>query len=152
MTTMYDDALFRAQCPAFADTTKYPAVLCEMYWEIAMNFCTLDGSPYVTLSGASYMYTVNMITAHLMTVTPTNSQSGAAGSRQGEGFTTSATIGEVTVAKLAPPVKDGWQFWLSQTTYGQALWALLEVRSVGGFGVGGLPERDAFRKVCGVFL
>lgn len=150
---VFNEALFRAQFPAFADPVKYPSAQIEAYWDMATLFISADDCPYNTLSGKTLATALNMLTAHLLFLglsTPA-----AAGGRQGVtqgGFTTSATVGEVSVAKLAPPVSDGWQFWLAGSTYGQMLWALLSMLSVGGFSVGGLPERDGFRKVGGVFF
>jgi hypothetical protein len=96
------------------------------------------------------------LTAHLlalgtMQTAGAGGQGQSAGGVQG-GFITSATVGEVSVAKLAPPATNGWQWWLASTPYGQALWALLSVKAVGGFAIGGLPEREGFRKVGGVFF
>lgn len=152
----YNDELFRLQFPAFADKTKFPEPMIQLYWNMAMQFCTLDGSPYATINGDTYILVMNMLTAHLLQL-GTQQKKGAGGASAsggngGGGFTTSATIGEVSVAKLAPPVKDGWEWWLAQTTYGQMLWAMLDLKAVGGFSVGGLPEREGFRKIGGLFL
>jgi hypothetical protein len=51
----------------------------------------------------------------------------------------------------APPAANAWQYWLNTSPYGMQLLALLQAKGVGGLYVGGLPERDAFRKVYGVF-
>jgi len=150
---VFDATLFRAQFPAFKDATKYPDAQIEMYWDMASLFIAADECPYRTLSGKHLATALNMLTAHLMflagqTAGPSGGSSGGAASG---GFTTSATVGEVSVAKLAPPATDGWQWWLAGSTYGQMLWALLDMLSVGGISIGGLPERDAFRKNAGVF-
>jgi hypothetical protein len=49
-------------------------------------------------------------------------------------------------------VKDGLEYYLSGSVYGQMLWAMLNVASAGGVYLGGLPERRAYRKVGGVFV
>lgn len=148
----YNDALFRAQFPEFADTTKYPALLIDGYWDMATLFISGVDCYWNVLQGKRLAGALNMLTAHLM-VLGINARSiggNTPGSKQG-GFTTSASVGEVSVAKLAPPAVDGWQWWLSGTTYGQMLWAFLDVLSVGGTSVGGLAERESFRKAGGVF-
>jgi len=152
--TVYNDALFRQQFPEFADVAKYPEVRLSMYWTVATMFVCSDSSPYNVLNGQRLVVILNYVVAHLLTIgqqaEDASKQGAAAGSTMG-GFTTGATIGEVTVSKMAPPAADGWQWWLSSTPYGQALWAMLEVLAVGGMSIGGLPEREAFRKVGGVF-
>lgn len=64
---------------------------------------------------------------------------------------TSASEGSVSVGMMAPPAKNGWQFWLSSTPYGVQLGALLGVASAGGVFIGGSEERAAFRKAGGVW-
>ncbi len=145
----YNDAAFRAQFPEFADTTAYPEVLIEMYFDLAMQFISTTGSPCSALRGAQLQVALNYMTAHLMALGKQNA-SAPPGSVQG-GFDTSATIGEISVSKLAPPAKDAWDWWLYQTPYGQALMALLSALAVGGLSIGGLPEREGFRKIGGVF-
>lgn len=51
----------------------------------------------------------------------------------------------MTVA--AAPGTTSYTYWLNSTPYGQQLAALLARCSAGGFYVGGLPERAAFRSV-----
>ena len=152
----YDDALFRSQFPEFSDQTKYPPALVSMYWSMAVDFISVSDSPCNALNGNSLALALNQLTAHLLVIgiqAQVASAGGAAGiaSNQG-GFDLSATIGEISVAKLAPPAKDAWGYWLSQTPYGQALWALLELKAVGGFALPGLPESAGFRRIGGVFL
>lgn len=149
---MYDDALFRAQFPEFADTTKYPAALLSAYWSMATSFITASGSPCGALGASGLPLALNYMTAHLYVLAQLQAAAaGGPGSSQG-GFETSASIGEVSVATMAPPAATMWQWWLAQTAYGQALAALLSVLAVGGTSVGGLPERYGFRKVGGVFF
>lgn len=148
----FDDAAFRAQCPEFSVAAKYPLATLELYWDMAAMFIDTEDFPCRTLNGKQLGFAVNYLAAHLLTLTPpaTNGQTMATGQEQG-GFQTSATIDKVTVSKLAPPAKDAWDWWLYQTPYGQALLALLKLLAVGGFSIGGLPEREGFRKVGGVF-
>lgn len=150
-----DIAKFRAQFPAFADAVAYPDPVIQLYWDTACQFIANDDSPCRTLNGDKLALALNYMTAHLLSVfsAPAGAAPGSGGSVGGSsgGFTTSASVGEVSVAKLAPPAQDGWQWWLAGSPYGQAIWAMLCALSVGGFAVGGLPEREAFRKAGGVF-
>lgn len=148
----YDDALFRKQVPAFADETKYPPEMVQVYWDIACFFIEDTSSPCHMLQGAQLQYALNLMTAHLMSLAlaAAEDDGGVPGSGGG-GPITSASIGEVSVTRMQPPAADGWQYWLSGTPFGSALWALLGAISAGGFSVGGLPERTGFRKIGGVF-
>ncbi|QOV06233.1 head-to-tail connector complex protein [Burkholderia phage Maja] len=147
----YNDDLFRKMFPEFADPAKYPANVIEVFYETAQLFITGSTSPCAALSGKQLVGALNMLTAHLMSLSKQRTQTALGATNDQGGYTLSATIGEVSVSKMAPPARDGWEFWLAQTPYGQELWALLKMLSVGGFAIGGLPERDGFRKVGGVF-
>jgi hypothetical protein len=151
----FDPAKFREMFPAFKDTTKYSDAMLNLWYGVATEFISDVDSPCRTLNGDSLQYALYLLVAHLLYLmgqqTGPSSGSGSGGGKQG-GFVTSATVGEVSVSKLAPPAKDGWEWWLAGSPYGQQLWALLSLKAVGGFSVGGLPERQAFRKVGGVFF
>jgi hypothetical protein len=87
-----------------------------------------------------------LMVAHLLTL--------AAQARTGgvSGQVTSATIDKVSVSVAPPPGgDDAWAYWLGLTPYGLQLLALLKRCTAGGFYVGGLPERAAFRAVGGLF-
>lgn len=148
----YDDAAFRAQFPEFSNTTDYPEATIQIFWDTATVFISDQDSPCTILQGKSRRAALNMLTAHLMTLSAQAAQGPAGAGQSQGGYETSASIGDVSVARMAPPVKNGWQFFLSQTPYGQQLWALLSMLAAGGWSVGGLPERTGFRKVGGVFI
>jgi Protein of unknown function (DUF4054) len=145
----YDDTSFRTQFPEFADPIAYPLATIAAYFNLATLFIAEPGSPCAVLQGNSLQAALNYMTAHLMVLS--QQQAAAPGAAVG-GVEISSSIGEVSVSRMAPPAKDAWDFWLYQTSYGQALMALLKVLSVGGFSVGGLPEREGFRKIGGVFF
>ncbi|USN16333.1 hypothetical protein PLUTO_00170 [Luteibacter phage vB_LflM-Pluto] len=147
----YDYNLFITQFPEFSDNSLYPDVLIHAYWDMANVFITADGCPCAILSGSSASLALNYMTAHLLSLGLRAKSADAPGDASG-GFLTSATIDKISVASLAPPVKDMWQWWMAQTSYGAALVALLEGLAVGGLTIGGLPERLGFRKVGGVFF
>lgn len=148
-----DPAKFRLVFPAYKDETRYPDAVIEFYWDMATSFISDRDCQYRTLSGKHLQTALDLLTAHIMLLAAQTSKPVGKSQRAGAGgFTTSASIGDVSVSKLAPPVSNGWQWWLAGSAYGQQLWALLSVLSAGGFAIGGLPEREAFRKVGGVFF
>lgn len=155
----FDPVSFRLLFPAFADESVWPDAQLAAYWQISRDYIGVPDSPAYALNGATLQFALNCMTAHLATMlaaeatdgTGDPAQGGAALSGGGGGILTSASIGAVSVSSLPPPVKGMWDWWLAQTPYGQQLLALLDLLAVGGFYIGGLPERKAFRKVGGVF-
>jgi hypothetical protein len=140
----FDVELFRLQCPEFANETTYPDALLQGYWDTAI--CYVSNVNYGYLRDDCRLRALNFMTAHLAKlylIITTNPN-------QTTGQMQSATIDKVSVTMTPPPQKDQFQWWLGLTTYGQMLLALLQVKSVGGMYVGGLPERSAFRKVGGI--
>lgn len=134
----FDETLFRAQCPAFANTTRYPEVYLQMLWDAAICYIS-DVANYGSLQGSCRQYALNLLTAHLayqgdLTVAGTTPY-----------VLGSATIDKVQVSTVPPPLKNQWGWWLSSSVYGQQLWALLQVRSVGGWYIGGSPVLTSFR-------
>lgn len=143
----FDVAAFRSQFVAFASTTLYPDVTLEGYFTMATAYIALWDN--CGLSGARLDLALNLMTAHLAQIftmiaaTPLSPTTGVQ---------TSATIDKISVTYEAPPSgPSGWRYWLSTTPYGLQLWALLSARSVGGFYIGGSPEKAAIRKVGGRF-
>lgn len=134
----YDDALFRAQVPAFASLKLYPETVLQMFWDFAINYIS-DVGNFGTLQGPARQYAINFMMAHLI----------AQGNQTAVGQTpfvlSASTIDKVTVTAVPPPLKNQWQQWMQTTVYGQSLWALLQVTSVGGFYIGGYPTLAAFR-------
>lgn len=139
----FDIAAFRFSFPQFANPAAFPDISLIGYWDAAI--CYISPNDYGYLNGASRARAINLMTAHLA----------ALGvlilSGQQSGFVTNSAIDKISVAMQAPPSKNMWQYWLSSTPYGLQLSALLSQKGVGGLYTGGLPERDAFRKVYGVF-
>lgn len=151
----YDDALFRAQIPLYANTTDYPESTLQVWWNTAISYIS-PGQSYAwweanQTSGndnTPQQSAINLMMAHLIFL----SNLIASGKiRPGGDIVTSATIDKVSVTLEPPPIKSQWQWWLSQSPFGAQLLALLYLKSVGGFYVGGLPELAAFRKVGGIF-
>ena len=149
----YDDALFRKQFPEFADEYTYPASAIQVYFEMAGMFISNPTCQWSMLTGERLPTVMNYMTAHLMTLSnQAKASSGAGGSVAQGGFEVSASIGEISVSRLAPPATGAWDWWLYQTPYGTALMALLSVLAVGGLSVGGNEEASSFRRAGGVFF
>lgn len=141
-----DIATFRLLFPAFANATTFPDAYIQAQWDMATSYLGAADGPL--LCGPELQSALYLMTAHLMQLNVLVAAGGSAGIG---GVLTGATIDKVTVTVAAPPFKSGWSWWLAQTPYGAQLWALLTLKSAGGWYVGGLPERRAFRKVGGTF-
>jgi hypothetical protein len=142
-TLTFDVAAFRAQFPAFASATTYPTLTLQGYWDAAI--CYISNANTGRLTDDSRSRAINMMTAHLTALADMI----AAGKTPG--YAQSATVDKVSVTMTPPPVKNQLQWWLNLTPYGMQLYALLYMRSRGGFAVGGSAEGKAFRKAFGVF-
>jgi hypothetical protein len=133
---------FRALFPEFA-TTPNDAQLAA-YWGMATQYMSPNDG--VVLYGDTLQLGLNLMTAHLaksMTLISSGKQSVVV---------SSSSEGSVSVSLVPPPIKSGWQWWLSTTPYGAQLWALLNIKTAGGLMVGGSLERASFRHAGGVFL
>lgn len=142
-TLVFDPEAFRLAFPAFADETKYPDDTLQLYWD--EGTCYISDKDCGRLRGGCRQQALNLMVAHLATL------SAMIAIGNNPGVITSSGIDKISVGIMPPPVRSQFQYWLSTTPYGSRLWALLNARSVGGFYVGGLPEKSAFRKVAGIF-
>jgi hypothetical protein len=141
----YDDALFRAQFPAFASTTTYPEALLSGYWSQAS--CYVSAHDYGRLIGDCRQLALNQLTAHLAILGAELTADPAGGT----GIVSASSIDKVSVTLQIPASRGPFVAWLNKTGFGQQLAALLRVKSTGGTYVGGFPERAAFRKAYGAF-
>lgn len=135
-------AEFRSLYPAFPDNEQYSDQALESYFATAT--CYISPVNYGWLAGDCRKNALYLMVAHLASLnalilsgnTPTLVQS--------------STIDKISVTLVPPPAPNQFAWWLQTTPYGMQLYALLQVKSVGGWYVGGLPETAAFRKVGGV--
>lgn len=141
-----DWTLFRAQFSIFADATKYPDILLQMYWDEVTCFVCDDN--YGQILGNCRLFLINLFVAHMITLMQQAMQNPG----QQSGFIASSTVDKVSVSYLAPPNPDAFHYWLNQTPFGQQALALLEVNTVGGDYVGGLGEAAGFRRINGMFF
>ena len=140
----FDSVAFRKQFPFFASERKYPDEQLSGYFTMATAY--IYHWDWHGICPAQLQLALNLMTAHLAYSNYLLITNGGGTS----GVVTGAGIDKVNVSLQAPPIKNAWQQWLSTTPFGLQLWALLRIVSRGGFVVGGLPERDAFRNVYGV--
>jgi hypothetical protein len=140
---LFEPVIFRAQFAAFDDEEKYTDQFLCFWWDTATSF--ISDSNYGIVSGKSRRLALNLLTAHLIVLINNMNKN-----KQG-GFVQSSTIDKIAVTKVAPPANEVWDWWLTQTPYGQQLLALLQMLSVGGFYIGGAPESSGFRGFGGEF-
>ena len=146
-TITLDLTAFRALFPQFADQTKFPDLVITMQFSMATSYISSD--TYGCMSVEARTNALYLMTAHLLALNVIIAAGGYSGQ---PGVVTQSHVGDVSVTLAQPPYGTStWRYWLSLSPYGQQLLALLDSQAVGGFFVGGLPERDAFRKVGGIF-
>lgn len=145
-TITYNDAAFRALFPNFSNTSTYPELLIQAYWDTASLY--INPNYYKTIAGftlAQQTQALNLMTAHLVYLF------NLINTNQTPGIVTAATIDKISVTLQPPPEVNQWQWWLNQSPYGQQLLALLQVVSVGGFYVSGAPPGRAGFRFSGVW-
>lgn len=124
-TFNYNGQLFRAMFPAFADSTTFPDVLLQMYWNTAGLY--VQNAPDFLVKCGTNLQSMNLMTAHLAQL-GVNINAG-----QASGVIVQATIDKISVGYQEAKLNNQWQYWLNSTEYGKQLLALLQVASVGGF-------------------
>lgn len=142
-TISLDIALFRERFPEFSNETTYPDSLLNVQY--TMGTCYISDNDCGRLSGDCRELALQLMLAHLISLNDRIS-SGAP-----SGQIVSASEDGVSVSLTPPPDTDQFSWWLNITPYGQNLNTILSSFSVGGFYLGGAPERSGFRKIGGVF-
>lgn len=140
---------FRATFPPFADPALFTDAFIESQWDLATAFMNPWDSCFI--NGARLQQALNLLTAHLIFLSELINKGAASGGGAQVGPMASASIDKVAVSMVAPPTRNGWQYWLSSSPYGLTLWALLQALAAGGFYFGGSREREGFRKIGGRF-
>lgn len=134
----FNEKLFRAQIPAFAENTVYPTPVVQMYFDAAGTYIANNKSGPLARAGATLL-ALNLMTAHLMQIGAETAQG------MESGVTVSSTVDKVSNTLQQAVLTNQWQLFLASTQYGKQLLALLQVKSVGGFSVtGGGPGRSGF--------
>lgn len=138
----FDTALFRLQFKEYADTVEYSDAVLNLYFTMAETYISNNNYTYLQ---SKLPLALNLMTAHLlrindMTISGDNGM-----------MITSSTVGGVTTTITPPTVTSEFKYWLNTTPYGMQLNSLLKLATVGGFMIGGCPERSNFRKFYGSF-
>lgn len=140
-----DKTLFRGLFAEFADVVAYPDAVLQSRWDNeATAYVSADNCG--DLIDARRAYAIQCMLAHLLRLAKVVSDASSLA-----GVVVGAQIDKVQVQLAPPPTRGEWGHWLGQTPYGQQLMAYLQSQAVGGFYVGGNPERAAFRKVGGIW-
>jgi hypothetical protein len=134
----FDPVAFQTAFPQFATT---PTATITGWANLAQNSAMGDWF------GSAMLTEQQLLVAHMGALMTNISTQGTTPT----GALVSAGEGGVSAGFTPPPVKTGWQYWLSSTPYGVQLWGLLVIAGMGGDLVGGLPERAAFRKASGIW-
>jgi len=146
----FDVNYFRLNFPAYSDSVKYPDAFILNYWDQAISY--ISNLNYGALRNSSRQLALNLMTAHLINLNDASNQLGITPYNGLPTLPESSKVGNVDNKYKTPPVDTEYFDWfLNLTPYGQQLLALLKIKSVGGFYVGGSPEGAGFRKVYGVF-
>jgi hypothetical protein len=133
----FDYASFVVIAPAYSDPIRYPQATLQAFWNSAINYISNVGN-YGQLQDGARQYAINLMTAHLVYI------SGLIASGTVPYLMQNSTIDKVSIGLTPPKLNNQFQWWLSVSPYGQQLLALLQVNSVGGFYIGGSPQRAAF--------
>lgn len=129
-------AEFRQRFPIFSSTTKYPDTLVQTMLDTAIIY--IPNRTTCCKDEKTVKEMIYLMTAHLL-ATSTDTASGGTG-----GVVQSASVGGVSVSKMAPPAKNMFSYWLAGTPYGLQLLAMLKMQSTIGVYVGGTKE-NVFR-------
>lgn len=144
-----DIALFRVTFPEFASVQTFPDAAIQAQFDLACGYISNENCG--DLQGSKRAYALMLCTAHLLRIVRVIAQ-GADGAGS-TGVVLQSTIDKISVMLQAPPSKDMFGFFFSQTPYGQQLLTYLSMQAAGGFLAGApcIPERSAFRRAGGVF-
>jgi hypothetical protein len=135
----FDPVAFQGAFPEFATTS---AAAINIWASLVQN--SPQGDWFTNTATSTDQMLIVAHVGHLLTQAATGT--GGPG-----GALVSAGEGGVNASFAAPPVTTALEYYLSGSTYGQMLLVNLRAATAGGFYIGGLPERQAYRKVGGVF-
>lgn len=127
-TIPFDVTAFRTMFPAFSNTTTYPTITLQSYWDMATAYINDKTAGYYCGGWVlkQQVLALNLMTAHLAALFV------LIASGQTPGIEISATIDKISVSMEPPPAKNQWQYWLQTTPYGAQLLALLQIAAAGG--------------------
>lgn len=127
---------------AFPEFNIYTDALLERFLTMAQSYCSTVN---FRIKPATRVLLIQLMTGHLITLSNTNPDGTSNGMASSVGMETSATIGGVSVSRLAPPAKNGFDAWIQSTGYGQQYWALLTAVNPTGIHYVGVPNAFGIR-------
>ena len=130
---------FRSRFPVFNNETTHTEDTIQAMLNTAVLYISPKPNRYVDECTLKQM--IYLMAAHL-TVQNNNA---AAGNIEG-GLVQSASVGGVSVSKALPraATNNNFDYWLTQSIYGQQLLALIKLQANVGIYIGGTPE-NVFR-------
>lgn len=135
----FNVTVFRTLFPAFANTTTFPDVFLQAYWDVAGAYIS-NNSSCSGMTFAQQTLALNLMTAHLVYL------STLIAGGENPGIELSATIDKISVSNMPPPAPNQWQYWLQTSPYGAQLLALLQIAAAGGRMINGYPVFNSFRR------
>jgi hypothetical protein len=127
-------AEFRVLYPEFSDPAKYPDAVLEDTLDLAT--CYISARNYGALHDRCRKRAIYLMMAHLQTL-----KDMIVKGKTQVTVTSGASIDKVSVTLAMPPMNSQAQWWFNISTYGNSLWALLELKATPGFYVGGSFQR-----------
>ena len=137
---------FRALFPDFTNVLIYTDSIITNNFDLATMYIKNETNCKINEDRLTKM--LYLMTAHLLTLNVANPNSS---DDITNGNVTSASIDKISVSINALQTKTAFQHFLNSTKYGVQLLSLMSLLMMGGFSVGGLPERQSFKKVGGVY-
>lgn len=133
---------FRQAFPEFTSVVTYPDQMISVQLEISKVYL----NQFYADDEATSDLVLQLMLAHVLTLRTLilDGQTEILISKLGN-------EGDVSVSLATPPSESTFYYWLSTSTYGLQLLSILEIKSCGGFYIGGSPEREPFRKFGGGF-
>lgn len=121
------DSVFIAEYPEFENEPNIDLFLNRaiLYFDKCTCFCDREKQ-----------YIVFLLTAHLLTQNNEIQEGDISG-----GIQTSASIDKISVSVAPAPYEDGFEYWLSQTKYGQQLLAFINIKTITPTYIGGSFNR-----------
>jgi hypothetical protein len=145
-TISFDETLFRGTLPFFNNAQKYTTAQLAAAFSMASSYVSTCNTSWM-INGADLQNALFLMTAHILGLQNLINENGGTA----PALVKQAEIDKVNVSLNMPPMGTQFQWWMNLTPWGAQLLALLGVKSAGGFYIGGLPERAAFRRVAGGF-
>lgn len=123
---------FRLIFKQFKDKTKFPDPVIKHELSIANCFLGEPSDDYCSITKT------NLFVAHLLAIREMIE------SGQKTCLVATSSVDAVSISLAQPPINTDFKYWLSVTSFGLQLLAMLEAESIGGIYVGGSPILSSF--------